>query len=321
LPFRLEFDEFEDDYPEIKNQRFYGFKKLSLSSNWSDNSLLREKLTADIFREAGVPAARTAFYRLYIDHGEGATYFGLYTLVEIPHKPMLETQFSESGGNLYKPTGDGATFAVYDESSYDKETNEDEGDFSDIRALYDALHADRTDAEAWRAGLEATLNVPGFMRWLAVNTVIQNWDTYGKMSQNYYLYNDPATGLLNWIPWDNNMALTDSGMMMWGTLSLALTEVNDRWPLIRYLMDDPVYHEMYVDEVEAVAANVFYPERMHSIYTAGKDLIQRYVIGEEGEIEGYTFINSDDAFNQAVTDLKEHVQERYDAAMAFVEEN
>src|SRR5512145_3168229 len=57
LPFKLDFDQFEDDYPEIENQRFYGFQKLSFSSNWSDASLLREKVTADIFREAGVPAA------------------------------------------------------------------------------------------------------------------------------------------------------------------------------------------------------------------------------------------------------------------------
>jgi hypothetical protein len=321
LPFRLDFDEFEDDYPEIDNQRFYGFKKLGLVSNFLDNSLLREKLASDFFRDAGVPSARTAFYRLFIDHGEGATYFGLYTLVEIPHKPMLESQFSGSGGNLYKPKGQGATFSVYDESSFDKETNKNEADFSDIKALYDALHADRTDAQAWREGLEATFNVPGFIRWLAVNTVIQNWDTYGLMAQNYYLYNDPETGLINWIPWDNNMALSSDAVMHGSALSLELAEVDDDWPLIRYLMDDPVYHDMYVDEVNAVATNVFYPERIKPIYTAAKWLIRRYVIGAEGEIEGYTLLNSKLAFNRAVRVLKRHVQSRYDEAMAFVDAN
>lgn len=32
LPLKLDFDEFEDDYPEIENQRFYGFKQLSLAN-------------------------------------------------------------------------------------------------------------------------------------------------------------------------------------------------------------------------------------------------------------------------------------------------
>ena len=102
LPFRLDFDSFEDEHPEVKNQRFYGFEKLSLASNWSDPSYLREKVVHDIFREAGVHAPRTAFYRLYIDHGDGPTYFGLYAMTEIPDNPMLTSQFGDDSGNLYE---------------------------------------------------------------------------------------------------------------------------------------------------------------------------------------------------------------------------
>ena len=36
LPFKLDFDEFEDENPAIENQRFYGFKQLSLSNNVND---------------------------------------------------------------------------------------------------------------------------------------------------------------------------------------------------------------------------------------------------------------------------------------------
>ncbi|MDY7078197.1 MAG: CotH kinase family protein, partial [Chloroflexota bacterium] len=52
LPLRLDFDQFEDEYPEIDDQRFYGFKQLTFSSGYKDASFLREKVTADIFREA-----------------------------------------------------------------------------------------------------------------------------------------------------------------------------------------------------------------------------------------------------------------------------
>jgi spore coat protein CotH len=319
LPFRFDFDEFEDTYPAIRNQRFFGFQQLSLSSGFSDNSLIREKVVGDIFRMAGVPAPRTAFYRLYIDHGNGPTYFGLYTMVEIPAKPMLETQFSGAGGNLYKPEGTGATFASFVEASFDKETNQDEADYADVKALFDALQADREDPESWRAGLEATLNVPAFLRWLAVNTVIQNWDTYGKMSHNYFLYNDPATGLLNWIPWDNNMALSDT--QMGGALSLSLTEVGSSWPLIRYLMDDAVYHEMYVADVFATISIAFYPERMQPIYQAAHELIRLYVVGDEGEKEGYTLLKSTEDFDAALEILNSHVEGRYSEAMSFVSDN
>ncbi|MBF0224984.1 MAG: CotH kinase family protein [Desulfobacterales bacterium] len=125
-----------------------------------------------------------AFYRVFIDYGEGSTYFGLYTMVEIPDNPMLQAQFKKKSGNLYKPT---SNFVTYNESQFDKETNEDEADFSDIMAFFDALHTDRTDTDTWKNGLESILDVKGFIRWLAVNTVIQNWDTYGLMAHNYYL--------------------------------------------------------------------------------------------------------------------------------------
>ena len=213
ISFRLDTDKFEDDYPSIDDQRFYGFKELSLTSNFGDDSLIRETVVTDIFREAGVPAPQTAFYRVYVDHGEGSTYFGLYTLIEVPREPMLEAQFGDGSGNLYKPEGTGATFVTFVEDSFEKQTNKSEGDWSDVIAAIDALHADKSDPAVWRAGLEAVFNVEEFLRWLAVNTTIQNWDTYGSMSHNYYLYGDPTdNGRLAWIPWDNNLALNDEGM-------------------------------------------------------------------------------------------------------------
>jgi spore coat protein H len=340
MPFKLDFDEFEDDYPEIDNQRFYGFKQLSFSSNWIDSSLLREKVTADIFREAGVPSAQTAFYAVYVDYGEGPVYFGLYTAVEVVDDTVIETQFADDSGNVYKPEGSGATFAAgsFDEASFDKETNQKEDDYSDILALFDALHADTrtTDPATWRSNLEAVFNVDGFLRWLAVNQVVQNWDTYGRMAHNYYLYTDPSTGLITWIPWDNNMALAEGmgGRMggggglgrprddgaggPGGELSIDLASVGENWPLIRYLMDDPVYHALYVQYVAETIDGVFEPARMEAIYQTLHDLIAPYVVGENGEQPGYTHLNSPAEFESALTALIEHVNERYAVAQDYL---
>lgn len=321
LPFRLNLDKFEDDYPAIKNQRFYGFDEMAMSSNYSDSSFIREKVVADIFRDAGVPAPHTAFYRVFIDigDGQGLKYHGLYTMCEIPDKPFLESQFSDNGGNLYKPSGTGATFATYDEASYDKETNEKEADFSDVRALYDALNASRGNAAVWRQNLEQVFNVDGFLRWLAVNTVIVSWDTYGQMPQNYFLYNDPADTQLHWIPWDHNMAMSSGGRR---ALSLYLTrnEVSSQWPLIRYLIDDPVYWEKYVGHVRYAIENVFYPARIKPIFNAAHELVRPYVVGAQGEVPGYTMLRSASSFEQAIGYLNDHVDTRYQVTMDFLDE-
>src|SRR5690349_5671896 len=158
LPLKFDFDEFEDTYPEIKNQRFYGFKQLSFSNGFDDKSLMREKVVADIFRNAGVRAPQTAFYRVYVDYGEGSKYFGLYTVVEVVDDTMVEGQFGDDTGNIYKPDGPGASFAAnaFSPSHFEK-CNNKETDWSDIQGLFSALHATTrtSDVAAWRTALES----------------------------------------------------------------------------------------------------------------------------------------------------------------------
>ena len=215
VPFRLDLDRYEDEQPAIRNQRFYGFQKLTFSSNFADDSQLREALAGEVLRDRGVPAARAAFYRIFVDTGSGAEYWGLYTLLEDPADgAMLDAQLGSSNGNLYKPEGPGANWsAPFSREGFDKKTNASAADFSDIEAAVNALHAPRTDPRAWRAALEARFDVDSFLRWLAVNTVLDNWDAYGALAHNYYLYADPRRqGRLRWIPWDHNEAFGGRGI-------------------------------------------------------------------------------------------------------------
>lgn len=209
VPFRLDFDRYENDAPETRNQRFYGFQKMTFASNFGDDSQLREVFATEVMRDRGIPAARSAFYRIYVDTGSGPEYWGLYTMVEDPADgAMLDAQFGSRSGNLYKPEGTGANWGEFNAAGFNKKTNEKEADYSDVRSAIAALHAPQTNAAAWRQGLEATFDVDHFLRWLAVNTALLNWDSYGTMSHNYYLYGDPAQkGRLRWIPWDHNFAL------------------------------------------------------------------------------------------------------------------
>ena len=204
LSLKLDFDEFEDDYPAIKNQRFYGFKQLNLNNNFDDPSLMREKVGADLFRKFGLASSQTAFCVVYIDYGSGSKYYGVYALVEEMDDTGYKTQFAQATGNLYKPDGDAATFAsgTFDTDELYLKTNEDLADYSDVRALYDVINSSlrTSDTETWKKNLEKVFNVDIFLKWLAANTVIQNWDTYGNMSHNYFLYNNPENGLLTCLP-------------------------------------------------------------------------------------------------------------------------
>lgn len=319
ISFKLNFDKFEDENPAIKNQRFYGFDELGLQSGYTDNSLMRDMIVPSIFRDSGVPAPHTAFYRVYLDHGEGPIYFGLYTMIESVEDTVIKTQFEDDSGNVYKPEGAGATFArdTFDTASFKKKTNKKGGgDWTDVETLYTILNSETrtTDPETWRSELETILDVDEFLRWLATNTVIQNWDTYGGHSRNFYLYTDPTNGRIVWIPWDNNLAL-NSGKR---TPSLDLGNVGEKWPLIHYLADDPVYYAQYLEYLEMVVTTSFEPMKMEETYRYYHALIEPYVTGPDGEQAGYTHLKNAGAFDASLDALIDHAYDRHDAVMDFL---
>lgn len=317
LPLRLKFDYFEDELPAITNQRFYGFQDLSLSSNYDDESFMREKAGSDIFREFGVPAARSAYYEIYLDYGSGPEYLGLYTLMEVVFDTMLDDVFGSSTGNCYKPEDDGAQFSSYgfSLSDFEKKTNESEGDYSDIQAMYDALHASTrtTDVETWKTNLESVFYVDGFLKYLASNNIIQNWDTYGNMSHNYFLYHDPADDLLKWIVWDNNEAFQSAGRS--GPLSLEMSEVGSSWPLISYIVDVPEYRAIYDAYIQEFIEGAFLPSKMDDQYSAYDALISESATSEES---GYTFLYSSSSYYSAVSTIKSHCSSRTSTANSYL---
>jgi len=103
--------------------------EITFSSNFGDDSQIREVLANEMFRDRGVPAPRVAFYRIFVDSGGGSEYWGLYTMVEDPADgAMLQAQFGKSSGNLYKPDGPGADWPKFDRAGFEKQTNRNKPD-------------------------------------------------------------------------------------------------------------------------------------------------------------------------------------------------
>jgi spore coat protein CotH len=321
LSFKLDFEQLENEYPEIENQRFYGFKQLNLKNNYDDKSFMREKVATDLFADFGLVSPKTSFYQLFVDYGEGPTYFGLYTLVEEVDDTVIETGFSSENGNLYKPEGRAATFAndSFRATDMNKKTNKKSKDYSDVEQLNTVINSSLRleNHELWKAQLSEIFDVSVFLKWLAANTVMQNWDSYGKTFHNYYLYNNPSSNKLVWIPWDNNEAFQRG--KMGGAPSLSLNEVGENWPLIRYILDDKDWNNEYKLNVAEFSEKYFNPERMNKTYSNYQQLLAKNVIGEKGEKPKYTFLETETDFTEAIGFLKQHVNDRNTAVQEFLD--
>ena len=192
----------------------------------------------------------------------------------------------------------GADWTTFDRAGFEKKTNKVKADFSDIQAAIEALHADLPPA-AWRANLERHFDVDLFLRWLAVNQVVDNWDAYGRFAHNYYVYADPGrNGRLVWIPWDNNYAFglipfaanlggmaqiaqrgagagpapqvpvpqgpVPAGVPMLGSNGDVLFEkgVGQGWPLISRLLADPIYMPRYRAHLRFALGGLYERDRL-----------------------------------------------------------
>jgi hypothetical protein len=247
LPFRVTMDKFEDSLPVTKNQRFHGFKKLSLYNAAQDGSDIREAVAGEIFRGAGVPSALSVPVRVKLVHGDTARDLGAYELVEVPDAPLLNRWFGEDSGHLYKPMSDLSTFV--DSEFFDEDLVTD---YADVKALIAALNASSrtTSPAAWRGGLEKVFDVRTWIRWLAISSAIGNWDSYGENAHNYYLYND--AGVLRWITYDLGWSLVPvTEDFLWHERVVP----GGAFPLVGNLLADPVYCREYRAQIEAAISD------------------------------------------------------------------
>jgi spore coat protein H len=356
LSFLLDFDYFEETYPDLVDQRFFGFKGLVFGNAYNDPSVIREKVAAEVFRAAGVKVARSAFAPVYLDWGqaEGPQYLGMYTVIEDPSDAMLETQFGahENGvGNLYKPWGetaarwvaplspdDGADGGLSDwqediEAHFEKATNDELADWSDIERVIEKLHGDRSVPAQWRAELEEAFDVQSFIKTLAVNQAIMNWDSYGCMHHNYYVYSNPLDhGRFVWFPWDMNEAMLESApsycpppgsVMLDEIVKGGDPSIDANWPVIQFVLGDPEYCAAYVAELRVVLDGPFAQEPVVAMMRRYHDLVAPWVVGPtETEAYPYWGSNTGSGFAGSLAEddggLEPHVQARHAAVEAVL---
>lgn len=317
LPFKIQFDEFEDKFIETKNQRFYGFKELSFAPSYGDNTFMKEKLLTDLFRKAGVMACKVAYYKVYIDFGQGQKYCGVYQAIETVEEHMVEIQSGLKVGNVYKPESNMQTFIT---AQFEKQNNKELADYSDVKNFIAALNSPLrvSDRPLWKKQLETVFDVKSFLKYLAVNNTVGNWDNYGQVMHNYFLAN--TEGVLHWIPYDLNLSFQMKGGLNRTALTMEMKEVSSQWPLIRYLIDDPEYFSFYKAAVKDFVGKHFTPTTMNEYIKKHKTILAPSFIATVIEKPPYSYLQNPQSFDQAVSDLEKYINERYIAASAFTKD-
>lgn len=289
--FKVSFNTFE------QGGKFYGLEKLNLNGEHNDPSIIRSKLSWDLFQSMGLPGTRANHIALYIND----EYRGLYINVEHIDEQFLDTRFGNDDGNLYKclfpadltyrgPNGSDYQFISGDRRTYDlKLKDSDDGAYDDLADLISILN--NTSDDDFPGAIQQVFDVNGYLKILALEVLSGGWDGYWFLKNNYYLYFNPATGLAHFIPYDyDNTFGIDFVNQDWGTRDIYnWGHPSEARPLTTRILNVPAFRDRYTfylnQTIDALYNTAVLFPRIDSL----KEMIQPYAESDPFRTLDYGF--------------------------------
>jgi spore coat protein H len=278
-------------------RRFGSLQKLTLNAGILDPGKSREALAYSIYRDAGVPAPRTAFAEVYltVPGRYKEELLGLFTLVEDIDDSFLQNHFGEANGLLMKPEGvRGPDFLGLNWKEYkDRYKPAREASTEEAAALIAlARLIDQSNPEEFLEKVEQSIDLGEFLRYLAVTAMLVDLDSPLAMPQNYYLYLPSKSKKLVYLPWDLDLSFAAWPMGGAADQQMKLSLIHPytgRYKLIERLLNLPRVREQYLAIVRQISVSFFSQQellrRISAVETLLKEPLARELraVSERGE--------------------------------------
>lgn len=285
---KISFDEF------VSGREFSGVEGLTLNNSKQDPSLLKTCLAFKMFRDAGVPASRCSFAHVTLN----GTDMGLYMNVEPITKRFLRRHFADGTGNLYE--GQLSDVRPGFSATYEKKTNTSNPDRSDLDALASALTV--SDAELEKT-LATKLDIDAFLTFWAMEALLATWDGYTGNLNNHFVYDDPTTNQMHYLPWGPDMSFDTNDPFH----SAARPQsVSAKGHVARRLYDTPAFRDRYGQRMNELLNSVWKESEIQAEIDRLQKLMTPY-LGDDVLAEA-----------NAATDVRNFVAGRRSAILAEI---
>lgn len=263
-PFKINLDKYQ------KGLNLGGVTTLNLQNGITDASWMNEVLAYRLFRDADVPAPRTAYARVYVTvPGQyDRKYLGLYSLSENVDQHFADDHFTtKKKGAIFKPVTPmlfadlGADWAAYNQM-YDPKWKPTDGQKKAVTDLCRLVT--QADDKEFAARVGDFIDLPEFARYLAVVVYLSDLDGILGPGQNLYLYLHPDTNKLVFIPWDQDWS--------WGQFARASQDQRNRlsllrpWqgekPFLERMLKVEAFKKAYLRSLEEFGKTIFDPDRI-----------------------------------------------------------
>ncbi len=322
--FKVSFNSFKS------GQKYKGLEKLNLNGEHNDPTVSRAKIGWQIMADLNVPAARTNHVALYINN----EYRGLYLNVEHIDEEFIKLRFDDANGNLYKClwpadlTYLGSNPDLYKvdnwgRRTYELKTNTLADDYTDLINFLDIVN--NTPLQDLTCELEPIFDIQNYLKLVAADVFMGNWDGHIFNKNNFYLYNDPCTGTFTMIPFDlDNILGIDWFGIDWADAHLNnwQNSLNGDRPLFERLMLIPTYRRQVEEHLEQLRLSWLESDYKTELY-ALRDKLSPYRIDDVYAEVDYNFTLNDfsNNFTHGLTDhVKQGLIEYLDNKLKSIED-
>lgn len=306
--FKVSFNTYEP------GRKFHGVEKLNLNAETNDPSMLRSRLCWDLFRDLGVAASRSNHVEVYVN----GDYYGLYQNVEHIDEEFTESRFGNNSGNLYKcsyPANldfisnnpNDYKLAPWGTRTYELKTNTELDDYSKLADFIGFLNQS-SDAD-FRCDFQDYFNVSDYLKIAAIDVLTGNWDGYIFNNNNFYLYENPLTGRMEYIPYDlDNTWGIDWLQEDWASRNIySFNPGNEPRPLFTRLMEQVEFRDIFTWHVQNMLDNYFNTAEHRAAIESLQDFISSSALADPYRPLDFGFDNED--FLNALNDASgAHVQ-------------
>ena len=189
---KIRFDEYQD------GQLHDLVDRLTLNNGQQDPAVISQCLGYELFRQAGVPASRCSFTTVEVN-GEA---LGVFSNIEAMEPALLARWYDDPLGRLWE----GQLSDFRDGWLGTFEVQEGDGDPAALEAVAAAL--EQPDDQLLEA-IGQAVDLDQYLTFWAMEVLLGHWDGYAGNSNNYFVYQDPSDGRLDFMPWGID-ALFDS---------------------------------------------------------------------------------------------------------------
>ncbi|HMR90302.1 MAG TPA: CotH kinase family protein [Saprospiraceae bacterium] len=215
-PFKLDIDFF------VENNQLDGLDKINLHNQLVDHDTYqRNALAYFLYNRAGIAAPRTAFAEVYLN----GKFIDIYTITEDIDKSFLKQNFANNDGSLYKGVEWPPNGVSVNKGTIDAFSN----------------YIENVNATNWNKYADLI----NFFKVVTIDQLI--FDDIG--GQNNFMYFEPISEKMYFIPWDKNLSFVGNPTTM-----INDSDIND--PIVPFLtgksadlINDPLIKTQYLTTV------------------------------------------------------------------------